>query len=156
MKPSEKALLETEAKYVEPVNLGRPNPKPTPAKTERKGARRNEYRPAAGDPIKCRILPRVAIDETSSAQNPVVIYGDGLVVSFGEIKTGRIEIRLDDRAAALLAAELINHLSGPYLTTLYAGEDLQRGLVFKAFRDQFIADVEADLEAFDNASDYVL
>lgn len=134
-------------KDIKPASLGRPT---------NLGAERIEYRPNNSSVIKGRCSLHAASDDNTSAQKSIVVYGDGSVSSpDGAFHTGRLEIRLDDMDAAMLAAELINQLSGPYLTRLYAGLDPQRAKVFKAFRHQFRVDVEADVHAFDLATDYV-
>ena len=155
-KPSEQALNNEESSNVEPVNLGRPgDPKSPNTPKKNLAAERRTYRPSSRDTIKVRGAFSAAIDE-STPQTPIIVFADGSVSpADGSFHNGRIELRLDDRSAAMLAADLINQLSGPYLTVLYGGADPLRANVFKAFRHQFREDVSADVNAFDMATDYI-
>lgn len=128
------------------LNLGRP--------TDNKGAQRRQYVPAqSADVISVRMTPSAAGD-ASEPQRAIVIYGDGTVSAGDDLKSGRVEMRLDDRDAALLASDLINQLSPSYLATLYSGLDPKRGNIFKAFRCQFRQDTAGDSEAFMMAAEY--
>lgn len=134
--------------HVNPITLGRP------AQPKRLGKTEIPYNAPRIAPTKVNANLGAAL-LPGDPQRAIVLHGYGSVSKDGEIlSTGPVEIALDDLGAANLAAELINQLSGPFLTCLYAPLETQRATVFKAFRAQFLEDVRDYTDAFDKATDY--